>query len=71
MKLAIISPFYPYRGGIAKETEILYNHLKKDYSVQVINFSRQYPKLFYPGKDQYVPNLKNKDDNRSVRIIDT
>ena len=38
MKLAIISPFPPYRGGISKETEVLYNSLKKKHSVTIYNF---------------------------------
>ena len=37
MKLAIISPFPPYRGGISKETDILYNSLLENYDIQVPN----------------------------------
>ena len=57
MKLAIISPFPPYRGGISKETEILYNSLKKKHDVDVYNFKILYPKIFFPGKIQFDYNL--------------
>ena len=71
MKLAIISPFAPYRGGIAKETEVIYSHLRKSYEVKIINFKRQYPSILFPGKNQYIENnffFSNKD---IIRLIDT
>ena len=40
MKIAIISPFPPFRGGISKETETIYNSLKKEHEVKIINFKR-------------------------------
>lgn len=53
MKIALIGPAYPYRGGIAHHTNMLYAYLKKHgHDVDVITFSRQYPKLLYPGAFQ-------------------
>ncbi len=53
MKIALIGPAYPYRGGIAHHTNMLYTYLKKHgHEVDVITFSRQYPKALYPGAFQ-------------------
>jgi glycosyltransferase involved in cell wall biosynthesis len=52
-RIAIIGPVYPYRAGIAYCTTRLAEELKAD----VISFSRQYPKRFYPGGDDVDPTL--------------
>lgn len=53
MRITLIAPVYPLRGGIAQYTAILYLELKKKgHEVQIINFKRQYPKIFFPGKTQ-------------------
>ncbi|MEK6571359.1 MAG: glycosyltransferase, partial [Bacteroidota bacterium] len=52
MKIIIIGPAYPWRGGIAHYNTILASHLQKRHSVELITFYRQYPKLFFPGKTQ-------------------
>ena len=55
MKIAIISVAPPYRGGISKHTSILLENLSnKKYNVDLINYSRQYPNLLFPGKSQYI-----------------
>ena len=72
MKLVIISPFPPYRGGIAKETQVLYHCIKKDHNVKIINFKRQYPSFFFPGKTQYEKNnQRNINNNDVIRLIDS
>jgi len=68
MKLAIISPFPPYRGGISKETEVLYYSLKKKHSVTIYNFKRLYPEIIFPGKTQFLKNYNSPD---SIRCIDS
>ena len=46
MKIAILSPFYPYRGGIAQFSAMLYTELEKEgHTVQAFNFKRLYPDL--------------------------
>ena len=52
MKIIIIGPAYPWRGGIAHYNSLLATHLQKRHSVEIITFSRQYPKLLFPGKSQ-------------------
>lgn len=53
MKIALIGPAFPLRGGIAHHTNMLAIYLRKHgHSVDVITFRRQYPKILYPGKFQ-------------------
>jgi glycosyltransferase involved in cell wall biosynthesis len=71
MRIAFLSPFYPYRGGIAQFSDSLYIELAKTNEVKAFTFKRQYPSIFFPGKSQYV--LK-EDLNRGVeaeRVLDT
>ena len=53
MKIALIGPAYPYRGGIAHHTNLLARALRaRGHRVDVITFKRQYPKFLYPGAFQ-------------------
>lgn len=65
MKIAFLSTFYPYRGGIAQFNGALFRALEKEHQVKAFNFSLQYPKVFFPGKTQYV------DKNDEVEKIPT
>ena len=47
MKIAIITPFPPLRGGISKYSYNLYNDLSKSSEVYVFNFVRQYPSFLF------------------------
>ena len=59
MKIAFITPFPPYRGGISKHSENLYLQLKKNNSIKVFNFKKQYPYFLFPGKTQYLENYNS------------
>ena len=54
MKIAILSAFHPFRGGIAQFNGNLYLELGKTADVKAFNYSRQYPGFLFPGKTQYV-----------------
>ena len=69
MKIAFITPFPPYRGGISKHSENIYNEIKKSHQIDVFNFKRQYPDFLFPGKTQYLKN--NEKEYNSFRIIDS
>ena len=73
MNLVIVSPFPPYRGGISKETEILYQgFIKNSHQVKIINFKKLYPDFFFPGKSQYDINYVNNptiDTNRELSTL--
>lgn len=51
MKIAIIGPVPPFRSGVAKHTGELAKTLAAHADVKTISFSRQYPGLLFPGKD--------------------
>ncbi len=53
MRISLIGPFPPFRGGISDFNSALYNELSKENDLQVINYSTQYPKFLFPGKTQY------------------
>lgn len=61
VKVAIIGPVYPFRAGIAYCTTRLAEELRNAYDVDVISFSRQFPKRFYPGGDDVDPTLPRAD----------
>ena len=50
MKICIVGPSYPFRGGISHYTTLLYKSLKRSHDVKFYAFKRQYPHLLFPGK---------------------
>ena len=71
MKIVLVGTAYPLRGGIAHYISLLYEALvKHGHEVHVVTFSRQYPKLLFPGKSQ-----EEKGDAgapiASVQVIDS
>jgi glycosyltransferase involved in cell wall biosynthesis len=71
MKIAFLSPFNPYRGGIAQFSDLLYDELSNDNDVTAFNFTRQYPSILFPGKTQYVNRSEQKKNFRSLRVLDS
>lgn len=71
MRIALLSCFHPFRGGISQFNASLYLELGKSHTVKAFNFKRQYPDFLFPGKTQYV----TKDDNavpiESEALLDT
>ncbi|HEX3069649.1 MAG TPA: glycosyltransferase [Thermoanaerobaculia bacterium] len=61
MNVAIVGPVFPFRAGIAYCTTRLAEELRKSCDVDVISFSRQFPKRFYPGGDDVDPTLPRAD----------
>jgi glycosyltransferase involved in cell wall biosynthesis len=53
MRISYLSTFFPLRGGIAHFNERFSLELqRRGHAVRAITFSRQYPKLLFPGKTQ-------------------
>jgi len=49
-RAVLIGPTYPYRGGIAHYTSLLFEALRReDIDTLLVSFSRQYPRWLYPG----------------------
>ena len=50
MKIAIIGPTHPIKGGIALHTTALSQHLTDaGHEVLIVSWRKQYPNIFYPG----------------------
>jgi glycosyltransferase involved in cell wall biosynthesis len=57
MKITVIGPVYPYRGGIAHYTSHLAKKLVANgFDTQIISFQRQYPTWLYPGESDQDPS---------------
>ncbi len=61
MKIALIGPTYPFRGGIAHHTTLLCKALRSNHEVHFFTFSRMYPTWLFPGKT-------DRDSSRELRI---
>lgn len=72
MRIAFLSTFYPFRGGIAQFGGALFKALEKEgHEVQAYTFTRQYPDFLFPGKSQYVDNDDTKEAIPSIEILDS
>jgi glycosyltransferase involved in cell wall biosynthesis len=63
MKISIIGPTYPFRGGISHYTTLLCRALRRNHQVQFLSYTRQYPSLLFPG-------TTDKDPSKQPLIID-
>lgn len=71
MKILLVGPAYPLRGGIANFTERLAEAFQDaGEQVEVLSFSLQYPSFLFPGKTQYTdkatPNLNIRSGLNSI-----
>ena len=71
MRIAILSCFYPYRGGISQFNASILGELGKRHTVQAFNFKRQYPEFLFPGKTQFVTEDDQAVPVESVSLLDT
>ena len=53
MKVALLGPTHPYRGGIAHYTTLLARALAARHAVSIVSFSRLYPGFLFPGTTQF------------------
>lgn len=71
MKIALLSCFYPYRGGISQFNTCLYEELGREHLVKAFNFKRQYPEFLFPGKTQLVTADDEAVAVESTTLLDT
>ncbi|HEC35773.1 MAG TPA: glycosyltransferase [Anaerolineae bacterium] len=59
MRLVLVGPVYPYRGGIAHYTTMLCRALReRGHDVLLVSFKRQYPRWLFPGRSDKDPSKK-------------
>ncbi len=71
MKIAYLSTFYPYRGGIAQFNAALYRRLELQYETRAYTFLRQYPEMLFPGSSQLVQPDDETDKVLAEKVLDT
>jgi len=71
MKICLIGPSYPFRGGISHYTTLLYTHLRKRHEVRFFSFKRQYPRWLFPGKTDIDPSQTHIQEGGAQRILDS
>ncbi|MEN9918895.1 MAG: hypothetical protein RL662_1331 [Bacteroidota bacterium] len=69
MRVAILSPFYPFRGGLAQLNARLYTQLLKVNTVKAFTFTTLYPSFLFPGKTQFVADDDNPLIIDSQRVL--
>ena len=68
MKIVLIGPFPPFRGGISMFNHSLSRALSKEHTVHRVSFSLLYPSLFFPGKSQRF-KFRGDDSNETISSI--
>lgn len=72
MRIAFLSTFYPFRGGIAQYNADLYTAFKNaGHEVKAFTFTCQYPSFLFPGKTQFVTPDDPAIPIESVRILNS
>jgi glycosyltransferase involved in cell wall biosynthesis len=71
MRIALLSSFYPLRGGISQFNASMLEGLGKCHIVKAFTFSRQYPDLLFPGKTQYVTPEDEATPVEAHAVLDT
>lgn len=64
MRIAVIGPSYPFRGGIAHYTTLLVHHLRQRHEVRFLSYIKQYPEWLYPGNT----NMDPSPDSSALKV---
>jgi glycosyltransferase involved in cell wall biosynthesis len=69
MKICLLAPVPPYRGGIAKYCYSLAQELEKRHDLLLLSYRRQYPALLYGRKSQFEPESGVRSISKDFREI--
>jgi len=69
VRIALIGPGQPFRGGIAQHTDLLVQALGAAHEVTHIGFRRQYPRWLFGGRSDRDPSVPTRE-GRAERILD-
>ncbi len=58
MKIGFLGPAYPFRGGIVQFSSQLAQEFRHNNEIKFFSFKHQYPKILFPGKDQFCKSEK-------------
>ncbi len=69
LKVVLIGPAYPLRGGLATFNErLIREYLKRGSQAEIYTFSLQYPAFLFPGKTQLSTETAPKDISISINV---
>lgn len=70
MRISIIGPAYPLRGGIAHHVYWLRGELEnRGNDIQVISFRKLYPRMLFPGTTELDTSSKLKLDANAISVL--
>lgn len=67
-KIVLIGPVYPYKGGIAHYTSLMYRSLAEKHDVTMISYKMQYPKLLFKKEQKDYSNDMFQIENTQFLI---
>lgn len=70
-KVGIIGPILPFRGGIPQHTTQLLRAFAEKTDVLAISFTRQYPKVLFPGQSDRDPAFEGHVEEHTEYLIDS
>jgi hypothetical protein len=70
LRLGLVGPVLPYRGGIAQHTTMLHRTLRTRVPLETVSFRRQYPAWLYPGRTDMEPGAAGLVED-GVRYLQT
>ncbi len=71
MKITVLGPAHPYRGGLASIMQIMARtYQRQGHQVTIETFTLQYPSILFPGKSQTV-STPAPDDLKITRSVNT
>lgn len=68
MRIVLIGPVYPYKGGIAHYTSLLCNALRKKHEVEMVTYKMQYPRFLFKREQKDYSNTGFKIDDAKYWI---
>jgi len=71
MRVCLVGPVHPYRGGISHFTAMLAREFGRSHQVHVTSFSRLYPGFLFPGRTQFDESSSALEAESSSRVIDS
>ena len=68
LRIVLIGPVYPYKGGIAHYTGMMCKSLRKRYDVHMISYNMQYPRLLLKREQKDYQNDSMRIDDANYAI---
>jgi len=68
LKIVLVGPVYPYKGGIAHYTSLMYRALAKKHEIKMLSYKMQYPKLLFKKEQRDYDNDMFKIEDTEFKI---